>query len=47
MRNILWIKDYKEFWKVFERQREKERQRLRSLPFSKKLEMMRIKIKSR
>lgn len=47
MRNIFWIKDYREFWKEFDQQRKRERQKLRSLSFRKKLEMMRIKIKSR
>ncbi len=36
-------KDSKEFWKIFNQLRMKERKRLRSLSFRKKLEMMRIK----
>ena len=42
---LLWIKDSKEFWRVFNRERTKERRRLRSLSFRKKLEMMRVKTK--
>ena len=44
MKKLLWIKDYKEFWKVFNQERMKERRKLRSLSFRKKLEMMRIKV---
>jgi hypothetical protein len=40
MKRLLWIKDYKKFWQAFDKQREKERKRLRSLPFAKKIEMM-------
>lgn len=43
MKRLLWIKDSKEFWKIFNQLRMKERKRLRSLSFRKKLEMMRIK----
>jgi hypothetical protein len=43
MNKLLWIKDYKEFWKVFNQERMRERMNLRSLSFRKKLEMMRIK----
>lgn len=43
MKKLLWIKDYKEFWKVFNQERMRERKKLRSLSFRKKLEMMRIK----
>lgn len=40
MKRLLWIKDYEKFWKAFDKQREKERKRLRSLPFAKKIEIM-------
>ena len=40
MKKLLWIKDYKEFWKVFNQERMRERKKLRSLSFRKKLEMM-------
>jgi len=43
MKRLLWIKDYKEFWKAFNQQRMRERRKLRSLSFRKKLEVMRIK----
>jgi hypothetical protein len=43
MKRLLWIKDYKEFWEVFSQQRMKERRKLRSLSFRKKLDLMRIK----
>jgi hypothetical protein len=45
MKKLLWIKDSKEFWKVFSQERKKERKKLRSLSFRKKLEMMRVKTK--
>jgi hypothetical protein len=45
MRKLLWIKDSKEFWRVFNQERTKERRKLRSLSFKKKLAMMRIKTK--
>jgi hypothetical protein len=45
MKKLLYIKDSKEFWRVFSEERRKERRRLRSLSFRKKLEMMRIKTK--
>jgi hypothetical protein len=40
MRKLLWIKDSKEFWKVFGEEREKRRERLRKLPFAKKIEIV-------
>jgi hypothetical protein len=40
MKRPLWIKDYKKFWQAFDKQREKERKRLTSLPFAKKIEIM-------
>jgi len=40
MRKLLWIKDSKEFWKVFGEEREKRRERLRRLPFAKKIEIV-------
>jgi len=40
MRKLLWIKDSKEFWKVFGEEREKRRARLRRLPFAKKIEII-------
>jgi len=40
MKGPLWVKDYKEFWEVFNQERMKERKKLRSLSFRKKLEMM-------
>jgi hypothetical protein len=43
MKKLLWIKDHKEFWKVFNQERMRERRKLRPLSFRKKLEMMRIK----
>jgi hypothetical protein len=43
MRKLLSIKDSKKFWKVFNQERMKERRKLRSLSFRKKLEMMRVK----
>lgn len=45
MKRLLYIKDSKEFWKVFSEERGKERKKLRSLSFRKKLEMMRVKAK--
>lgn len=48
MKGLLLIKDYEKFWKAFNKQREKERKRLRSLPFAKKIEIMsRMQIMSR
>jgi len=40
MRKLLWIKDSKEFWKVFGEERKKRRERLRRLPFAKKIEIV-------
>ena len=40
MKGLLLIKDYEKFWKAFNKQREKERKRLRLLPFAKKIEIM-------
>ena len=40
MKRLLWVKDYKEFWEVFNQERMRERKKLRSLSFRKKLEMM-------
>jgi hypothetical protein len=40
MRKLLWIKDCKEFWRVFGEEREKRRARLRKLPFAKKIEIV-------
>jgi hypothetical protein len=43
MKKLLWIKDYKEFWEVFNQVRMKERRKLRALSFRKKLEIMGVK----
>jgi hypothetical protein len=40
MKKLLWIKDSKEFWTVFGEEREKRRERLRKLPFAKKIEIV-------
>jgi hypothetical protein len=45
MKKLLYIKDSKQFWQVFSEERKKERRRLRSLSFRKKLEMMRVRTK--
>ena len=40
MKKLLWIKDSKEFWRVFGEERKKRRERLRKLPFAKKIEIV-------
>ena len=40
MKKLLWIKDSKEFWKVFGEERQKRRERLRRLSFAKKIEIV-------
>jgi len=40
MRKLLSIRDSKKFWKVFDEERRKRRERLRRLPFAKKVEIM-------
>ena len=40
MRKLLWIKDSEEFWKVFGRERIEMREKLRRLPFAKKIEII-------
>ena len=40
MRKLLYAKDSKEFWQVFNEEHEKRRQRLARLPFAKKIEIL-------
>jgi hypothetical protein len=40
MKKLLWIKDSKEFWKVFGEERENRRAKLKRLPFAKKIEIV-------
>jgi hypothetical protein len=40
MRKLLSITDSEEFWKVFSEEREVRRNRLRNLPFAKKIEIV-------
>lgn len=40
MKKLLWIKDSKEFWKVFSEERKKLRKQKRNLPFAKKIEIL-------
>jgi len=40
MRKLLWIKDSKEFWKVFNKERKKDREKKSKLPFVKKIEIL-------
>ena len=40
MKKLLWIKDSKEFWEVFDKEQRKKREKLRRLPFAKKIEIV-------
>jgi hypothetical protein len=40
MKKLLWIKDSKEFWEVFSKERMRRREKLRRLPFAKKIEIV-------
>jgi len=40
MKKLLWIKDSKEFWEVFSEEQRKRREKLRRLPFAKKIEIV-------
>ena len=40
MKKLLYLKDSTKFWEVFNQERKRERERLRKLPFSKKIEYM-------
>ncbi len=40
MKKLLWIKDSEEFWQTFTKEREKDRARLRALPFAKKIDIV-------
>lgn len=40
MKKLLWIKDSKKFWQVFNQERENDKRRLRNLPFAKKIEIL-------
>jgi len=40
MKKLLWIKDSKEFWEVFSKERVMRREKLRRLPFAKKIEIL-------
>jgi hypothetical protein len=40
MKRLLWIKDSKEFWEAFTKERILRRDKLRRLPFAKKIEIV-------
>jgi len=40
MKKLLWIKDSKEFWELFSEEQRKRREKLRRLPFAKKIEIV-------
>jgi len=40
MKKLLWIKDSGKFWEVFNQERRKRREKLRKLPFAKKIEIV-------
>ena len=40
MKKLLWIKDSKEFWKVFSEERKKIGRQRKNLPFAKKIEIL-------
>jgi len=40
MKKLISIKNYKEFWEVFNRERIRRRKKLRRLPFAKKIEIV-------
>lgn len=40
MKKYLWNKDYEEFWEVLNKESGKRREKLRRLPFAKKIEIV-------
>jgi hypothetical protein len=40
MKKLLLIKDSKEFWEVFSKEQRRRREKLRKLPFAKKIEIV-------
>ncbi|MBI2830895.1 MAG: hypothetical protein HYX79_01395 [Chloroflexi bacterium] len=40
MKKLLYAKDSEEFWKIFNEENEKRRQKLAKLPFARKIEIL-------